>query len=256
MAKPFFERLKKYFFNVGKVLKGEADAASIFPNTTDIGISKEWLYANVLKLHLPSSCNVALGGFIFDQKGNESKQIDILITNDTSLQYNFYNKNGTGKTFACIDGCIGVVSVKSMLDTAGLIDSLDNIVSIPDNQSLDYRHLPHVRIMNYDEIPCKIIFAFNGIKEESLMKSLNEYYFTHSEIPYFKRPNVIHVVGKYVIIRTDKNENDLSPNTFYAMSDETDVAGLYQTIFRLQRIAAGSRYIFYDYEELQQNLPL
>ena len=41
MAGPFFDRLKKYFTKVGEVLKGQAGVASIFPNATDIGTSRE-----------------------------------------------------------------------------------------------------------------------------------------------------------------------------------------------------------------------
>ena len=77
MSRPFFERLKKYYSDIGKVLRGEADAASIFPNTTDIGMSRERVYAEMLRLHLPSSCNVTLGGYLFDQDGNESSQIKV-----------------------------------------------------------------------------------------------------------------------------------------------------------------------------------
>ena len=54
MAKQFYIRLKNYFENVGEVLRGEADAGSIFPNTTDIGLSRELVYAEFLKQHAPS----------------------------------------------------------------------------------------------------------------------------------------------------------------------------------------------------------
>ena len=113
MAGPFFERLKTYFSKVGEVLKGQADVASIFPNTTDIGISRERIYAEVLRQHLPKSCTVSFGGFLFDMEGNESKQIDLIVLNDTSPQFNFHNPSGQGKAFACIDGCVAVASINT-----------------------------------------------------------------------------------------------------------------------------------------------
>jgi len=169
MTKPFFERLKRYYSKVGEVLRGEADAASIFPNTTDIGISRECIYAEVLRQHLPSSCNVFLGGFLFDQSGDESEQIDIIVINESSLQFNFY-RDGTGKSFACIDGCVAIVSVKSMLDSPGLVDALQNIGSIPDKQPLET--LPLIKIVSYEDWPYKVIYASDGIQLPNLLQSL------------------------------------------------------------------------------------
>ena len=51
MPEPFFNRLRNYWCDVAKVLKGEAKPASIFPNTTDIGICREWVYAKFLETH-------------------------------------------------------------------------------------------------------------------------------------------------------------------------------------------------------------
>ena len=146
----------EYYTSVGRVLRGEASAASVFPNTVDIGSARERVYAEVLRTHLPSSCNVAFGGFLFDQEGSESKQIDILITNESSLRFDFH-KGGTGKSFACIDGCVGVVSVKSKLDSYQLTDSLSNIASIPDKQPLpDGQIVGGLIIWHYDDWPYKI----------------------------------------------------------------------------------------------------
>jgi hypothetical protein len=49
MAKNFFVRLRSYYLKVAEVLRGEADAASVFANTTDVGISRELTYAEFLK---------------------------------------------------------------------------------------------------------------------------------------------------------------------------------------------------------------
>lgn len=40
MSQPFFVRLKDYYQKIGTVLRGEAEAANIFPNPTDIGITR------------------------------------------------------------------------------------------------------------------------------------------------------------------------------------------------------------------------
>src|SRR4051812_24133567 len=120
MAKHFYDRLKKYFSEVGAVLRGEADSASIFPNSTDKGMSREKVYAEFLRTHLPSICNVSFGGFLFNLSGAESKQIDVIVTTDSCPQYNLHNRDGQGKSFSCIEGALAVVSIKSNLDSKEL----------------------------------------------------------------------------------------------------------------------------------------
>jgi len=92
MTQTFFDRLRAYYTKVAEVLRGEADATSIFPNPTDIGTSRESIYKEFLKQHLPSKCNVFLGGYLFDDDGAESKQLDIIITTDTTPCFNFANE--------------------------------------------------------------------------------------------------------------------------------------------------------------------
>ncbi len=201
MTQPFFERLRTYYVNVAEVLRGEADAASIFPNTTDIGISRELVYAEFLKQHAPSKCNVFLGGFLFDEDGVESKQLDIIITTDTAPRFNFHIKGGSGKSFSPVEGTLGVVSSKSTLNKAELIDALENIASIPPTRSLDGRINPLLKCPNYDDWPFKIVYAPNGIAPGTLLTHLNEFYVANPQIPFSRRPNLIHVAGSCLLFR-------------------------------------------------------
>ncbi|MCP5361019.1 MAG: hypothetical protein H6908_00030 [Hyphomicrobiales bacterium] len=84
-------------------------AAEVLLNTTDIGIIREKLLKSFLENHLPSSCNVLLSGFLFNMEGAESKQLDVIVTTDSSPQYRYLD----GKSFACVDGTVSVISVKS-----------------------------------------------------------------------------------------------------------------------------------------------
>ena len=43
-------------------------------------MSRELAYAEFIKQHAPSKCDVFLGGYLFDDDGAESKQLDIIIT--------------------------------------------------------------------------------------------------------------------------------------------------------------------------------
>ena len=261
MTQPFFARLKNYYSSVGQVLRGEAATASIFPNATDIGMSRERVYAEVLRSHIPASCNVFFGGFLFDQAGNESRQIDILVTDESALQFNFQNRAGGGKAFACIDGCLAVVSVKSTLDSAQLVDSLHNLASLPDKQPLAGRVLPNIEFSGYDDWPFKIVYASNGISVASARAALTAYYEAHPDIPVAKRPNLIHVAGQYVIVRVGE-EGSRTPDgiaiaagTFVVMRASDDVYGLLHAALQIQRIATASKHILYDYGTLLSNIP-
>lgn len=69
MPENVLTQLRDYYLSVAMVLRGEAEASSVFPNTTDIGMSREKAYQKFLKLHAPSKCNVFFGGYLFDEDG-------------------------------------------------------------------------------------------------------------------------------------------------------------------------------------------
>lgn len=261
MAGPFFDRLKEYFTKVGEVLKGQADVASIFPNATDIGTSRERIYAEVLRQHLPGSCFVSFGGFLFDMEGNESNQIDLIVLNDAAPQFNFHNPDGQGKSFACIDGCVAVASIKSTLDSDKLIEALKNIASLPDKVPLEGKHNLLVKIKKYEDWPYKIVYASDGVSLETALKTINSFYKDNEDIPHYKRPNIIHVCGKYNIVRVGNNATTrggipIEENTFWGQPDTSDSYALLYTILHIQSIALSSKQVFYNYMELVNKLPM
>lgn len=257
MEKHFFERLKEYYTKVAEVLRGEADAAAIFPNSSDIGSSRENVYAQFLKQHAPSKCNVFFGGFLFDEEGKESKQMDVLVTTDTTPQFNFHNKDNQGKSFCPVEGSLAVASIKSTLDKKQLKDSLLGIASIPPMKSLEGRILPILEIPDYDQWPLKIVYASNGIDGHTLLKHINAFYKENPQIENSRKPDIIHVAGKYLImkivdgmmLRDMKTGRDIIPETdeFRLVAREPDVQAIIWTLDRLQSRAAASQEIMYSY---------
>jgi hypothetical protein len=260
MPENFFIRLREYYLQVAAVLRGEADSASIFPNTTDIGQSREKVYAEFLRLHAPSKCNVFLGGLLFDhENGNESKQLDIIVTTDTTPRYNLHNRDGSGKSFSPVEGTLGVVSIKSTLNKAELEDALSGIASIPLTSSLEGRVSFTVQIMNYEDWPYKVIYATDGINGETLLSHLTTFYNNHPEIPIHRRPNLIHVAGKYIVMRvcpglSIKKTSGLieqpEPGTFHLFTRDSDLQGIVWVLTQLQDLAAASTEISYSYRGL------
>ncbi|HWG45971.1 MAG TPA: DUF6602 domain-containing protein [Gemmataceae bacterium] len=261
MAKQFYDRLKVYYLQVGAVLRGEAGAASVFPNTTDIGSSRERVYAEFLKTHLPSCCNVFFGGFVFNLAGDESKQVDVLVTSDVCPQFNFANPAGHGKTFACVEGLLASASIKSTLNSAELLDSLANIASLPSKDDLGKRAMPLLQIGNYEDWPFKIIYASDGVSLETLLHTLNQFYQTNPHIPVTSRPNLIHVAGKYNVVKIGsgggktRDGTVLPEHTFHPHPDQTDVFALAYAVQNIQKNAAAARHVLFTYDAILDGIP-
>ncbi len=248
MPKPFFSRLVNYYNSVAAVLRGESDAADIFPNTTDKGGAREQLYVDFLQDHLPSACNAKLGGFVFNQAGEESKQIDVIVSTDMCPQFNVGQKS-----FACIDGVLAVVSIKSMLDSAGIRDAITNIASVPQHR-IDY---PWNKIVIDDPMiamwPLKIIYAIDGVSVETLQETISEFNHPKQRIPKNRLPDVIHVAGKYSlrrswvdIVHDGRKIPACSYGTFTA---EVDAACLAIVVERIQQLCLASRFIPYNFSD-------
>jgi len=261
MAKQFYDRLRAYYTRVGDVLRGEAGVASIFPNTTDIGISRERIYVEFLRTHLPSCCNVFFGGFVFNLAGDESKQVDVLVTSDICPQFNFANPTGHGKTFACVEGLPAAVSIKSTLNSAELVDSLENLASLPSKEDLGKRIMPLLQIPDYGDWPFKIIYASEGVSLETLLHALDQFYECNPQVPVTSRPNLIHVAGKYNVVRIrsgggkTRDGTVLAEHTFHARPDQTDVFALAYAMQNIQKNAAAARHVLFTYDAILDGIP-
>jgi hypothetical protein len=258
----FFERLKCFYTSIGASLAADRDISAVMPNPTDKGLRREEAYAEVLAQLLPTSCNVKLGGYLFGHTGDESAQVDIFVQSDMALQYAVQQRAGPTKAFSCIDGTVGVVCVKSRLDAAGLTSSLDCLDSLPEKLPLEGRAPQFVNIRGYPDWPYKVVFAFDGVGQETALAHIEEYYATRSRIPPMRQANLIHVLGKYCIIRTaaageqTRLGQSLGPNTFVIAADDPDFLGLAKAITNMHRIAMSMRWMKTDYAELFDKTPL
>jgi len=261
MPTNFHTRLRNYYAKVAEVLRGDADAASVFPNTTDIGVSRERVYAEFLVQHAPSKCNVFLGGFLFHMDGRESKQLDVIVTTDTAPRFDFHNRDGGGKSFSPVEGTLGVASIKSTLDKAQLFDALEGIASIPPTESLEDRKSFGISIKDYEDWPYKIVYASSGLKPETVLSHLIDYYAENAHIPIARRPNVVHVSGQFVIIRAiagmsihyrrgSGQTSPLEPGTFHLLTTDPDLQAIVWVLNGLQLRATASTHILFQYGDL------
>lgn len=255
---PFFKRLRSYFETVAAVLRGEADAAAVFPNSSNVGAARERVYAEFLRHHAPSKCNVLLGGFLFDDDGAESKQLDIIVTTDTAPQFNFHNRDGAGPSFSPVEGTLAVVSIKSTLDKAQLHDALQGLASIPATQPLGRRANPNLQIRGYDDWPLKILYASKGIAAATLLAHVDAFYGQHPEIPPTRRVDIIHVAGTCYIVKirdgmrvVDRATGQVAQQpplgSFQLFTDYPDVCALAWVVEGLQSRASTATHILFDY---------
>lgn len=266
MANRFFDRLCDYFTGIATSLAAAADSAKVFPNTTDKGGSRERIYIDFLRQHVPAKCNVFQGGYLFDEDGNESRQLDVIISTDTTPRFDLHNASGSGKSFAPVEGSLGVVSIKSMLDKKELEDSLDLMNSIPYTRPLKGRHSPFISLASYDAWPLKVIFAFDGASLDTIVGHISDYYGARPYIPIGRRPEIIHVMGKYVILRQTENvaplhlcnkgtvRPSIEPSAeYHAIVENCDWHGLSIVVIELQEYASASAYIKFEYCHLFNN---
>lgn len=256
--KPFIDRLKHYYSDLSAAMKGESDVARILANPSDLGGRREMLYGDFLRNHLPNRCSVVYGGFLFGQEGDESNQLDIIVTSEVSPSFQLSTDDGS-KGFSCIDGTVGVVSIKSNLTKTKLFESLDEFASLPEKQPIhDRMMVPGLKVQHYDEFPLKVIFALKGPSQKSFQKNLNEYYDNH-KVPLDKQPNVIHVLDQYWILRGKHSDGEQlsirpsSPETIERrrLSDSnakwTDIDAFQYVIHEMSQRATVMPLIDFDY---------
>ena len=256
----FFLRLREYWESVGTALRGESSIASVFPNASDIGVSRERLYVEFLRAHLPAFCTVALGGFAFGSDGSESRQIDVLVASGASLRFDFLNKDGAGKSFACVDGLVAAVSLKSRLDGAALSEAVENLASLPTVSPLGKRYHPlGPPIKDYDSWPLKIIYAPKGIAAATAAEHLLN---ATKGLPPRRQPDFVHVCGQYVIIKVGpgggvtRDGTRLAPYSFFVQGVIPDAAGFSQVTARIQEIEQHMRMMLFGYGYLTDSLPM
>jgi len=260
MDKNIFNRLEQYYAELATVLRGEAGAAALFPNSTDVGMSRENTYAKILETHLPNCCNVYKGGFVYDENGNESKQMDLIIVNNRAIQFNFFNQDVAGKSIACIDGCVGVASIKSQLDARNIKDALLNIASLPDKCLIN--NSPLINLTQYNYWPYKIVYATDGVSIETAKQTIDSFYIENKSIPLHKRPDMIHVLGKYVAILLKDDRNILRDGTelphgvYFFQTHRPDEFSLPRAITQMHNLVECQNHMIYNFNWILDKLPL
>jgi len=183
----------------------------------------------VLTGHLPAQAESILGGFVFSQTGNESKQIDIIIAHSLTPRFlrNISDKNS--KSIVCVDGCLGVAECKSDLNGKTIEESLHNLASIPAGLDRSKRNLsPMIQVRDELLRPYKMIFARNSISLDALRNHLARIISQYPQI----LPDLIYVpqeyCGIYVGVEggTLNDGTKIEPDSMFFQTHEPDLAAI------------------------------
>ena len=207
-----FANSTHHYISVAQELRSQAIQAGLLENPTGVGTQREEVYRAFLERHLPKMCDVFLGGYIFDSQGHASDQVDIIVTSDNTPRF----RMSSGERFiAPLEGTIGVIEVKSRLTKdVALKDALKNCASVPTMPDPKGIVAPYLKIPDADwyDIPYKIIYAYDGIGQREICKHITSFYSLHEHIPIPRRPNMIHVLNKYMVIRISPGMTVINPD--------------------------------------------
>lgn len=172
---------EQYLQGIADDISNAKSISSIFPNMSDVGDVRENVLLKFLQLHLPARCSVVKGGLIFDSLGNVSRQIDLLVVNDFSLKFAYFDQHAqNSKNIQTVEGCLTAISVKSTLTKDTLYEALDNLASIPPMpiemaQSINPLLNADFR-SHYLNLPIKIVFAYSGQSAEKTTEHVHNFY--------------------------------------------------------------------------------
>jgi len=246
-----------HFASVANELNSQAMQAGLLTNPTGIGTEREEVYRKFLERHVPKMCDVFLGGYVFDLRGNRSQQIDVILAGGNTPRFQFSAGN---KFIAPLEGTIAVAEVKSKLDKNTLKEAFHNCSSIPPMPDPADIIPPIVRLdeESWEDMPLKVIFAFDGIERGSLCKHLEGLLRKNKNQPASRFPNIIHVLGKYTIRKVNASRIiDTSTGTvakgnkfaYHIFSRNADVMAIMEMLTAIQHRAFASNFLNYNYGE-------
>lgn len=245
--------IQKYLDSLSLIMKGKSDVASVTGHPSDTGTNREEILQDFINKHTPNKMEAILGGKILGLGQPESKQIDCMVCSDLAPRF-----SENTRSIAIVESVGVAISIKSHLDKNGIIDSMENIASIP-QISLDVLSESSSIIRNlgqqYAKIaPVPICFAYSGIHPDKLIEYIVDFYQANiSTIPENRRIMSIIVNGEY-IIKTSRegmileNGKTFPPwHYFGSRLNDRPGAGLAELMHQLANVSTWYNQLKVDY---------
>ena len=258
-----FGHLAAHYASVAQELSSQAQQAGLLRNPTATGTEREDVYRVFLERHLPRNCDVFLGGYIFDKSGNASTQMDIIATGGNIPRFRMSSGN---RYIAPLEGTISVAEVKSHMTKETLRDALTGCASIPLMPKPDGIVAPYLKVNDsqWQDTPYKIVFAYDGIAADTACAHISEFYQQNSSIPLCRRPNIIHVLEKYMIMRITPGVTVVNLDgsatgqpqvgQFHPFRVDSDISAMVWTLLALQERALLCGHLLFKFDRWHDNI--
>ncbi|EOK5707202.1 DUF6602 domain-containing protein [Vibrio vulnificus] len=218
------DHIKNYFHAIAKKIEIEAELAGVSTHNPDVGANREVIINNFLNRHIPKRLSAHLGGQVVGVDGDVSGQIDVVVTNDLSVNF-----SENDKTFFPVETLASAITIKSTLDKAAMEDCLRNLTSIPEisKEVLSFKLLKLGAIDDFiTKHPTYFVFAYNGISAEKNLEYIRQFYKDNPSIPEYKYPKAVIVNRKYMIqyfkVSTKLSDGTLIPEKSFAAIELKD----------------------------------
>ncbi|WP_448673627.1 DUF6602 domain-containing protein [Pseudoxanthomonas mexicana] len=211
--------IRLYFNSISDSIVAAGTRAGSTTHRSGIGTNREAILRDFLTKHLPRRLTANLGGQVISHESNSmSRQIDVLVTNDLGVRF-----DEDGATLVTAESVAACISVKSVLDTAELNDSLVNLLSVPD-PSPSAVSFPYLKGGAYSSFlqrhPTYFIFAYDGFSGKACQEALNKFVKANPKTPFHRLPKAVIVNAKYMITfsvneRTQRDGKRIPANSFH-----------------------------------------
>ena len=194
---PAMDRLAQYFNLLADRLDLDRQTSGLASKRSDIGMNRERIVELFLSKHLPRRLKPSLGGSIFGAGGEESKQVDIIVSNDLALNFEEH-----GKMFIAAESVAAAITVKSFLNKEAIFDCLANLASIPQLSPsvLGFKILkPDSFEIFSRNHPALYVFAFDGLSVDTLVEHIMTFYKENPNLPLNRVPIGIIVNRKFFV---------------------------------------------------------
>lgn len=211
--------------------------------------------------HLPARLQITHRAAIFDCEGNISEPVDLIVSNDLSLEL-----RQPPLSYCCIEGCTCAICMADYLDETSLGEALQRVASIPimpeapPGLGILFANKPNNSML------LRVVFAFDGMDVVASVEYMTAYY-KERNIPECARPNLVIVNNRYGIMRTGEEGAltdtgvTLPPNSYqiFGCSDSEPMVGGYALMYlitEIKRAAAAASNVVIDFGAYLDQLPL
>jgi hypothetical protein len=234
---------------------GTALKQNLIPHSGELGTGREEIIREFLRKYLPKKFGVSTG-FVFDAKGNISKQVDIIIYDNTN---NPVFEVAGGKQFFPCESVVCVGEIKSSLTSKQEIHkAFENIRSVRvldrsgngENFALGFGIPINTQTNHLDQIFSFLFVIDRCVSEDTMRKTLFEYIWENERHLWV---NLCFYYEHYLL--TYCCENGICPNPMdaYAIASVPNAAPgyllltFYRLLARAINVTSVSSFSYWEY---------